>query len=170
MTPMDLIIENGTIVASANSYVTVAEAVAFAANRGVTLPGEDATKVLVIKSMDWLESLYLRYQGALKSETQELQWPRTGITVNGFTLADTVIPKALKNAQCQVIMDLFSGIDPQANFAASPAVIKEKVDVLETTYSELTPDSIPYLRKALDFLQPLFGTVASGGTYFATRV
>jgi hypothetical protein len=167
---MDLIIENGTIVASANSYVSVAEATAFAAARGVTLPGDDATKVLVIKAMDWLESLYLRYQGSLVSETQELQWPRKDVVLHGTAFSTTAIPKALRNAQCQVIMDLFSGIDPQANFTATPAIIKEKVDVLETTYSEITQDSIPYLRKSLDFLQPLFGTVTLGGTYFATRV
>lgn len=166
---MDLIIENGSIVGNANTYVTVADATAFAKARGVTLPAEESTKVLVIKSMDWLESLFARYQGTLVSETQELQWPRKEVVLNGFNLAKDAIPKLLKNAQCQVIMDLFSGIDPQANFLATPAVIKEKVDVLETTYSELTPDTIPYLRKALDFLEPLFGITRAGGVYFTFR-
>ena len=167
---MALIVEDGTLIPDANTYVSADEVTEFALARGVTLPVGAATEVLIIKAMDWLESLSARYQGAIVSETQELQWPRSGVVLNGYEIADTVIPKALKKALCQVVMDLFSGIDPQANFAATPAVIKEKVDVLETTYSELTQDSIPYLRKAFDFLEPLFGAAAAGGVYYAVRV
>lgn len=168
---MALIPETGAIVADADTYVTVAEATAFALKRGVELPAdEDAAEILLIKAMDWLESLSVRYQGCLVSSTQSLQWPRTGVIINGFEFAEDAIPRALKNAQCQVAMDIYAGIDPQENFTATPAVIKEKVDVLETTYTEVNQDSVPYLRKALDFLEPLFGTANTGATYFSVRV
>ena len=50
---MALVIEDGSRVAGANSYVTLAEARAFASARGVTLSAVDATlEPFVIKAFD----------------------------------------------------------------------------------------------------------------------
>ena len=49
---MALIIENGTIVANANSYATVAELRGYAALRGATVPTDDAQcEYMLIKAM-----------------------------------------------------------------------------------------------------------------------
>lgn len=153
---MALTVETGSIVAGANSYASVAEARAYATARGVTLPvGDPAVEVLMIRAMDWLESLRAQYPGTKVSATQPLQFPRVGVYVDGFLVAETEIPAILKSAQCQVAVDLNDGIDPLATYTAEPAVIREKVDVLETQYSEVSVDQVPYLRKAHGFLRPL---------------
>jgi hypothetical protein len=167
---MALIIEDGTLVADANSYVTLEEARAYALARGVTLSAVDATlEVFVVKAMDWLESLRAKYQGVKVSADQSLQFPRVGLTVDGFEVAEDEIHPLLKKAQCQVIMDLAAGLDPQASWDGSPAVLREKVDVIETEYAESNPNGqLPYLRKAYSFLAPFLNNQGFFGN--VTRV
>jgi hypothetical protein len=157
---MALIIETGSLIPSAVSYVSVEETVAFASTRGVTLPEtEAAVEILLIKAMDWLESMRGAYQGMKVSATQSLQWPRSGVTIDGFEVAEDIIPLDLKRAQMQVAMDVFAGLDPQVNYNGDPTVLREKVDVIETQYADPgAAGPVPYLRKALSFLTPLFQT------------
>jgi hypothetical protein len=42
---VDLVVENGSIVTGANTYATIAEYIAYAANRGVTVTDTDAYKI-----------------------------------------------------------------------------------------------------------------------------
>ena len=54
---MALIIENGSIVDNANSFVTAAEMVAYAALRGVTITADTTTQEQqIILAMDYLVS------------------------------------------------------------------------------------------------------------------
>ena len=82
---MTLIVEDGSIVENANSYVSVDDARTFASLRGVTLPASDAeVEVLLIKATDFIEAQRLRFQGSKVNQDQALQWPRTGVYVDGF--------------------------------------------------------------------------------------
>jgi hypothetical protein len=161
---MALIIEDGSIVADASSYVTLDEARAFALARGITLPADDASlEVLVIKTMDWLESMRAKYQGVKVSETQELQFPRVGVVAEGFEVAETAIPTLLKKAQNQAIMDMFAGLDPLVSSDGTAQVLREKVDVIETQYAEGQGNGlVPFLRKATNFLAPLLNGSGAG--------
>lgn len=98
---MTLIIEDGTIVANANSYVTDAEYVAYAAARGLTI-GADATarEIELFLSMDYLYNQ--DYQGnRAESDTQELPFPRSGVYLYNRLLDSSTIPKELKYAQME---------------------------------------------------------------------
>jgi len=53
---MALIIEDGTLVANADSYVTLAVARAFAEKRGLVPVATDALEADLIKAMDFIES------------------------------------------------------------------------------------------------------------------
>ena len=75
-----IIVEDGSVVAGANSYVTEAELTTYAADRGITLTA--ATDVLLIKAMDYIESL--SFIGTKFSEGQSLQWPRSNVYIDGF--------------------------------------------------------------------------------------
>jgi hypothetical protein len=169
---MALIIEDGNIVSNANSYVTLAEARAFALARGVTLSAVDATlEPFVIKAMDFLESLRSEYQGTKISKDQRLQWPRTGVVCDGFDIADDEIPTVLKDAQCQLIVDGSSGSDLLPN-SDGREVIREKIDVLETEYAPSSSGGTPSptFTKALALLQPLFEASASGVFLTTSRI
>ncbi len=155
---MALIIENGTVVAGANSYVTVAEAKTYATARAENFPTDNAAvEALLVDAMDYLEALRRQFQGTKTSTVQELQWPRLSVVIDGEDYPSDSIPKELKNAQCQLAIDSYAvgGLCPTTDgFAAS----KEKVDVIEVEYalSNDATSATPTFPKADKWLEPLF--------------
>lgn len=170
---MALTIENGTGVAGADSYVTLIEARAYAAKRGLTLPaspaGDTALEQLLTKAMDYIEWFRSRYQGLKTTATQPLQFPRTGVILDGYELASDVIPQILKDAQCQLAVDANS-TDLMPN-GLGKEVVKEKVDVVEVQYAESgVTNAQPDFTKAQALLEPLFEIGKSGFTLTSERV
>jgi hypothetical protein len=160
---MSLVIEDGTEVASAQSYVTAAEVTAYATQRGIVLPSvaDAAVEILIHKAMDLVESLESRFQGARVTDTQVLSWPRKEVSVNGFPVPETTIPALLKKALCQLATDAAS-IDLMPN-GDGKEVIEEKVDVLSTKYAErgVTAPQ-PHLTAFYAIVDPL---LRSGGLF-----
>lgn len=157
---MTLIIEDGTNVANANSYVTLTEARTYATARGITLSTVDATlESQLIQAMDYLEAQRAKYQGNKTYETQSLQWPRTNVWIDSYQFSPGGIPQLLKNAQCQLAMELHSGILLLPT-VTDGAVKREKIDVIEVEYIESSISSSAILKKVDSLLQPLFRTNA----------
>lgn len=74
---MALVIEDGTGIAGATSFVTVAEFRAYATQRGIALPVADAdVEIPLIKAMDYLANFEPRMSGVRIEEDQALFWPR----------------------------------------------------------------------------------------------
>ena len=91
---MALIIEDGTIVASANSYAAHSDLATYATLRGTTLTAVQADReALLIKAMDALQDR--RWKGERVSIDQELAWPRTGVFRDGQLLPYDEIPREL---------------------------------------------------------------------------
>lgn len=165
---MALTIEDGTIVAGANSYVTVAEAVAFAQARGEVFPTLDAdVEPLLIGAMDYLEGFRTQFSGSqVEPGVQDLQYPRVDSTVDGLAFPSDKIPKELKYAQMQLAIDKYA-IGDLAPTETGYAVAKEKVDVLEVEYatggrlSGASAPAEPSFPKADKWLEPLFGQSGS---------
>ena len=103
-----IVVEDGTVVAWANSYVTEAELTTYAADRGITLTA--ATDVLLIKAMDYIESL--SFIGSKFSEGQSLQWPRSNVYIDGFYFVPTIIPPALQTGQIATALAIDSENSP----------------------------------------------------------
>lgn len=161
---MALTVENGNIVTDANSYVTLAEAREFASARGVTLPVDDAAaEILAIKAVDFLEAQRNHYEGTKLTRDQPLQWPRADAFLDGYEIFEDEIPEILKNAQCQLMMEVFAGLDLQPN-GTGRETIREKVDVIETEYAQTGSGVLqPIFAKAMAYLEPLFGSFANPG-------
>ena len=123
-----IVVEDGTVVAGANSYVTEAELTTYAADRGVTLTA--ATDVLLIKAMDYIESL--SFIGTKYSKGQALQWPRSNVYIDGFYFVPTIIPPALQTGQIATALAIDSDNSPLATVGRSTK--REKVDVIEVEY------------------------------------
>lgn len=85
---MTLIVENGTIVANANSYVTVAEADSYWTDRvdEVWTDAEDAQKErALIQATDYMKQAWrLIWKGSIVDSTQAQDWPRRGVDVPDF--------------------------------------------------------------------------------------
>ena len=159
---MTIIEEDGTIVANANSYVSVTELDAFALLRGVTLPVLEADKeVLLIQGTDYTENFWSRYQGSLVSEVQVLQFPRIGVSVNGFQVASNAIPQTLKNAQMQAAIESNT---TSLTTNTGQNIKMEKVDVIEVEYQDGTGSLYqPTFPKVDAYLDKLF---KNGGNPF----
>ena len=156
---MALVIEDGSQVAGANSYVTSAEIEAYADLRGITLTNDP--EVLAIKAMDYVESL--RYAGSKVAQTQPLQWPRDGVYIDGFSVSESTIPNELKNGQMAVAIAIDSDADPLGN--VEPAVKKEKVGSLEVEYQDGAGNES--IAKSINAaLQKLLATGGSGSSSF----
>ena len=132
---MAIIVETGAIVADSNSYVTEAELTTYAADRGVTITG--ATDELLIRANDYLETL--NFKGNRYTKEQSIQWPRSGVWIDGFSVDVDEIPEDLKTAQLALAIEIDSGNDPLA--PVERATKKEKVDVIEVEYMDGTRDS-----------------------------
>jgi hypothetical protein len=158
---MTLIIEDGTGVAGAISYATVAEARLYASIRGLTLPVADAAvETALVKACDYLQSLEDQFKGTRTTPaTQPLAWPRTRVFLFGQTLSldDATIPQQLKSAQCQLAYDAVStDLLPQGT---GREILSEGIGPLSTTYAKRGSDTVrPTLNKAMAILQPLLKT------------
>lgn len=163
---MSFIIEDGTGVAGATSYATVAQAQAYATDRGLSLPAAEAdVQKLLIKACDFLQSLEDQYQGSRTDAEQALAWPRSGVTVFGTRLVeDDAIPSMLIQAQCQLAVDLVSN-DLQPTDQGKE-VQTETVGPLSTTYFR-SGTSVAQPAKALALLEPLFRSALGLRTFRA---
>lgn len=168
---MTIIVEDGSIVANANSYVSLSDARAYATQRGESLPTNDAElEALLIIAKDFLESYRNKYQGNKVSSSQSLQWPRHPVYIDGFLIDNDLIPAELIAAQCQLAIDQNNGIDIEPTKEGG-FVIKEKVGPLETDYSERVGTSTTPTLTAVDrLLEPLLKTTGSGLSLFTMRV
>ena len=130
---MALIIEDGTGVSGANSYITLVEAREYADLRSLLLPTSDSElEVLIIKAFDYLEAL--DYKGEPANPPQDAAFPRRNLYIQGVLFSDSQIPFKLKQAQSQLAFEA-------TNFDLQPTgdgreVVKEKVDVIEVEYAE----------------------------------
>lgn len=168
---MSLTIEDGSLVANADSYASVAEAQAYATSRGLSLPATDgAIEVLLRQAADYLDSLENRYKGNRVESDQALAWPRSDVYLFDSTtvLPETEIPVLLKRAQCQLAVDANTlTLQPTGS---GQEILKQKVDVIEVEYAERGSVVIqPEFTKALAMLEPLFKG-AGGFTIRTVRV
>ena len=128
-----LIIEDGSGVANANSYVTDAEYTAYALARGKTI-GADATarEIELILSMDYIEGFRNQFKGRKVDFDQSLQWPRNAVYIDGFLVDFDSIPQELKSAQMEAgIVSNESDLLKTGNFQN---VSKERLGEIEVEY------------------------------------
>ena len=162
---MALIVEDGTLVEGATSFVSVAEIRAYAAARGRTVPAEDApgdTKIeqAAIVAMDFIQALATRFAGSFTYDGQYLPFPRYGMRVGGVYLAKDAIPEDIKRAQIELALAVLDGIDIMPTLDGAE-VKREKVGPLETEYVTGTArGNAPIVERAMALLRPYFATIS----------
>lgn len=127
---LPLVIEDGSIVAGAESYVTVSEFETYAAKRGITVSG--VSTELLIKAIDYLETL--QFTGTKRTETQTLQWPRDNVYIDGYYIENTTIPAELKTAQIVAALTIDADNELLSN-AVDRKTVREKVGDIEVEYA-----------------------------------
>ena len=121
---MALIVEDGSLVANANSYITLAEYKAWADARGLTYSANDTTvEQQILRAMDYLERIF--YIGNKANENQFLQWPRTEAQIDGYYADATEIPKEVKTSTYEatkVQADGYSQFETEARRTKSESI------------------------------------------------
>jgi len=127
---MALVVEDGSLVANANSYVSAADFVAWADARGVTYPSYPEIEQKIMRAMDYIESL--NFVGQKHEETQALQWPRDYVLIDGYSVESDEIPKEVKTALYEAIK---LEIDGDSKIAASEReTVSESIGDISVTY------------------------------------
>ncbi len=127
---MAVIVEDGSIVANANSYVSEAELTAYALARGKTLTADETQ--LLIEAMDYIEGL--SFIGIKHTQDQALQWPRSYVRLDGYYQNHDDIPAQLKNGLMATAIAIDEGNSPLSDIEKD--VQREAIaGVIDVTYS-----------------------------------
>lgn len=140
--PDILIVEDGSIVADANSYVTYDYALAYHALRGNSAWALGTVlnqQYAIIRATQAIDSIYKGKWKGTPTEygTQELEWPRSGVAVGANTLDNDLIPTALKKAVCEAALrELTSPNSMTPDLERGGEIKRVKADVVEVEYME----------------------------------
>jgi len=126
-----IIVEDGTNVAGANSYVSRADYIAYGAARGTTIEDSEKADQNLINAMDYLNVQCVK--GEVVFITQPLPFPRWKL-VDGDDEGPWTIPANIKLAQMQLALDVRNGIVLLPSRSAEPQVKREKVGPIETEF------------------------------------
>lgn len=131
-----IIVEDGTCVAEANSYVTLEEAIKYQTDRNRTdwlELDEEAQIASILRGTQYVDSIY-NWKGRRKYKEQLLAFPRVMlIDLDGFPVEG--IPQRLKYAILEATYYLSLADADETATDAGP-IKRQKVDVVEVEYFE----------------------------------
>ena len=162
--------------ASANSYVTLADADAYFE----TVPDStdwvskstDQKNRALISATRWID--VLSFYGKRCSETQALKWPRKEYEVDGIELACTLIPFGIEVATYELARAFANDTDAITGSTGTTGLYDEvKLGDLQVKYknSSMTPGVINNVFDVYPWLQTYLGPYCMGGaTNYAVRL
>jgi hypothetical protein len=125
-----IIVENGTIVSGANSYVTMAEYIAYAASLNIIVTDTQIFQTQIISAAQFIDGLESVLKGDTTKKTQPMAYPRSGLTdIANWSWDSTEIPTTVKQAQMSLAIDIQAGEDLW-NLSQSSATGIKKEEVM----------------------------------------
>jgi len=150
---MALVVEDGSVVTGANTYVSLAEFKAWADDRGITYGTDAAVTQQIYRAMDYFERL--QFIGNKANENQPLQWPRTEALIDGYYADATEIPTPVKTALYEAVVVEAAGNSELE--VQDRKTIREKIGDIEVQYADNSENRkiTPALQYALNkIVQP----------------
>lgn len=130
--PYNIIVEDGSLVPGANSYVSTQEIDEFIVNENIIVePGIDVY-YQAAKMAIRLDTKY-NWLGRKVSKTQAMAWPRTGLGACNVDIAENVIPREVKLAQLYLLASKLS-YEGEEGVRGDQALRRKKVGNLEVEY------------------------------------
>ena len=166
-----LIIEDGTIVAGANSFITLVDARTLADDRGISLPvlDDDAIDAL-IKGGIYVNNQEPSLQGTRVSALQTMCYPRKGVTRYTFDVEDDAIPADLLCAQVEAAASIGAGVNPYAVDTGKEVASQTVTGAVARTFFESgKTNSNVKLTTAINCLYPITSQAVGGGNQFTIR-
>ena len=167
---MTLIVEDGSVVASAESYVAVAQFKTYCDNRGISYAATTDAQIEqnARKAFDYMLQRYRGvWKGYRKDATQVGDWPRSFVYLEPgsypYLVSEDSIPFEVRNAQCELMVRVVS-----ADLMPDSGQLEQSVTVgpISVTYNPnaISPD--PVYGVVDGYLKPY---LIGGGAVVATR-
>lgn len=142
---MALIVEDGTGLANAESYISVAAADTRQSNNGMTnwaTLQQSEKEAALRRATTYMEQAFReRWRGMRVHLGQALSWPRWNVIVDNFPVSASSVPPEVANACADLALKAAAG---DLNTDLSPRVIRKKVGPIETEYDRFSPQRVRY--------------------------
>lgn len=135
--------------ANANSYVTLARAEEIADERLHTSVWDGADEDTKNRSLVWAAKLIdrtIKWNGSRASETQALEWPRTGLKWSGGKdVPSDAVPNVIQEMQFELAMLLISTDRTLENEVSAQGITSIKAGPVGLTFKDTieTPKAVP---------------------------
>ena len=135
---MAFVVEDGTGKSDANSYISVADADAYWADRGTpaewTAASSGDKEEALVKATDYIDAHYRWIVGTIGSTTQALAWPRNNALDRFGRYYDTdEVPGVVEASACELAQKVLEGDTLITDI--EDRVTREKIGPIETEYS-----------------------------------
>jgi len=161
---MPLIVEVGSIVPGADSYINLVDARTFAAKYGLVLPTDDDEAEAALRN----GAVYVGLQepnmcGSHVSASQSLAYPRQGVSLYGFPVLSTAIPSQIIQAQVIAAVEYGVGADVRGS-SDGRATSMERVEGAVTVqyFNNGETGNTTTITAAIDALRPLLCGMNNG--------
>ena len=110
---MALIVEDGTVVVDANSFISLVDARVMATDMALSLDADDTIAETQLRQSYYqlVRSYQNRLQGSTVSQIQTGIFPRFDVVANGFLVASDSIPVEIQRAQIEYGDSINKGAD-----------------------------------------------------------
>jgi len=141
---MSIVVEDGTGLETANSYISLADADTYHSDRANTdwaAATEAERNAALIKATQWLDGRYRsRWVGYRKTDDQTLDWPRyDAYDSDGYYLDSDAVPARIKYAEAEAALAIVDGTDLSPSLDRGGKVKREKVGPIDTEYFDGAP-------------------------------
>ena len=158
---MALIVETGACEAGSNTFISLADAEAYASARGLwtSATTDDAKTVALLRAADYLNTL--QWKGVAVTWDRTMAWPRENVPQPGgatdtygnpVLLANNIVPKAIPQAQTELAALIVAGTNPLAPAERGGRVVSEthttKAGDIDVIGGDSKSDSITYAEGA----------------------
>lgn len=142
---MALIVEDGTGLSTAESYISVADTDTRHSDSGQTnwaLLSTAEKEQALRRATDYMEQAYRsRWKGTRKERLQALSWPRYDVIVDRWSVDSDIVPTDIANACADLALKAAAG---DLNADLTRGIVREKVGPLETEYDRASPQQTRY--------------------------
>lgn len=174
---MALIVEDGTGLATAESYISVADFKAYCDAHGLSYAGKTDTQIeqALRRATQWIDATYsVRFDGYRVAELQALLWPMSGlIDRGGYGIPSDAVPRQIVSATAEAgVRELASPQSLSPDVVPGEVVKREKIDKIEFEYAIGSGGAsvmAPALTVIDGILAPLFAMPKSRYTGTAVR-
>lgn len=152
-----VIVEDGTGLSNANSYLSETDADEYFVDFTNTawIGSADAMKAALIKATQFIDALFNgRWRGTRTNRTQALAWPRSSmVDQDGFVEDTNVIPTKLEHATAELaVMALTETLMPNQSNPGTIKMERDKVGPIETEVEYNSKSQQKYYSLALKLL------------------